>query len=296
MSDIRDCDHIQHADILALNFIRRDAPYVFRRHFRTGLRSRIIEVLETDAVARETEGVMVDGVRCFPRARPTKMLRIFRTRFADLEQGLRETRRLKRVERWLAPMFVAASQEFYVDYCCGGRRQILLCGLQDHVHGAALDPWQASRAGYLEQLYRRLVDETGTRMKAASFQKRFRASLEAFVAAVRGLMDRERVLPDLAGVRNLVVDADSRLRLVDINNIQDLALGDAVALDDKGYPVLDKSIEALDLLAFHFLGRRDLRDDGLIGCFFTPERRTQVEAVARRFAPPGSMEKFGSRS
>ena len=287
MADIRDCDRIQHADILALNFIRGDAPWVFRRHFRTGLRSRIIEVLDPEAVARETAGLMVDGVRCFPRARPVKMLLIFRTRFADLAQGLHETRRLKRIERWLAPEFLAASEDFYVDYRCGGRRQILLCGLQDYVHGVALDPWQATGPGYLEQLHRQFVDETGSRMGVTLFQERLRDNLDGFVSAVRNLMEQEQILPDLAGVRNLVVDANVRLRLVDINNIQDLDFGDAVVLDDKGYPVLDKSLEALDLLAFHLLDRRDLRCDEALGRFFTPDRRVRVEAAARRFDPPG---------
>lgn len=287
MPDIRDQDRIQHTDILRLNFIRSDAPFVFRRHFRTGLRSRIIEVLEADAVARETRGVMVDGVRCFPRARPVKMLRIFRTRFVDLAQGLHETRRLRRIERWLAPEFLAASQEFYVDYRRGGRRQILLCGLQDYVHGVALDPWQASCPGYLGSLHRQLEEETGARMGEARFKERLLENLDGFVSAVRNLMEQEKILPDLAGVRNLVVDADVRLRLVDINNIQDLDFGDAVVLDDKGYPVLDKSLEALDLLAFHVLGRRDLRRDKGLGRFFTPDRRVRVEAAACRFAPPG---------
>lgn len=286
MPDIRDCDRIQHADILALNFIRGDAPYVFRRHFRTGLRSRIIEVLEADAVGRETRGVPMNGVRCFPRARPVKMLRIFRTRFENLDQGLCETRRLKRVEHWLAPAFVAVSEEFYVDYCRDGRRQILLCGLQDYIHGTALDPWQAVCPGYLERLHHQFTAEIGARMELARFEEGLRENLDAFVAAVRNLMERENILPDLAGVRNLVVDADTRLRLVDINNIQDLDCGDTLVLDDKRYPVLDKSIEALDLLAFHLLGRRDLRDDALLARFFTPARRSQVEAAARRFAPP----------
>jgi hypothetical protein len=286
MSDIRDCDRIQDADILALNFIRGDAPYTFRRHFRTGLRSRIVEVLDAGAVARETRGVMVDGVRCFPRARPLKMLRIFRSRFVDLDQGLRETRRLKRVERWLAPAFVAASEEFYVDYRCGGRRQILLCGLQDYVHGTTLDPWQAVAPGYLERLHREFVDETGVRTMLAPFRQRIRETVDAFVTALRTLMERENILPDLAGVRNLVVDTDIRLRLVDINNIQDLEVGDAIVLDDKGYPVLDKSIEALDLLAFHLAGRGDLREDAFLAPFLTPHRRARVEALARRFTPP----------
>jgi hypothetical protein len=51
--DIRDRETLQHGDIVSLNFIRADCPYVFRRHFRCGLRSHILEVLDPEAVRRE---------------------------------------------------------------------------------------------------------------------------------------------------------------------------------------------------------------------------------------------------
>jgi hypothetical protein len=282
-TDIRDLDRIEHADILALNFIRSDAPYVFRRHFRNGLRSRIIEVLEPQAVALECRGTIVDGVRCFPRARPVKMLRIFRTRFADLDQALGETRRLKAVEAHLAPGFIAASSEFYVDYRCGRRRQILLCGLQDYIHGVALDPWQAGCRQYLTGLQRRLVDETGEALPPEAFGRRLLEELDAFVTRVQRLMHGTGLVPDLAGTRNLLVTGDGRLHLVDINNIHPLNFGETVPLDDKGYPVMDKSIEALDLLARHLLRRDELRQTAAWRIFFTAERRSRVRAAEGRF-------------
>ncbi len=281
--DIRDCDRIEHGDILALNFIRADAPYVFRRHFRTGLRSRIIEVLDPAAAALERGGVLVDGVRCFPRARPVKMLRIFRTRFADLDRASEETRRLKIVERYLAPDLMAASSEFFVHYRIGGRLQILLCGLQDYVHGVALDPWLVGYPGYLRQLHGRLEDETGAIVPPERFLPRLSASLERFVTQIRQMMDHDRLIPDLAGARNLIVAGDGTLRLVDINNLSRLSFGRPIPLDDKGYPVMDKSIEALELLARHLLGKDELRSDTAFGVFFTPSRQSRVRAAEARF-------------
>jgi len=45
IEDVRDKPSLSEADVLALNFIRRPARYVFRRHYRVGLRSHIMEVL-----------------------------------------------------------------------------------------------------------------------------------------------------------------------------------------------------------------------------------------------------------
>ena len=44
--DIRDRPTIDHDDVIALNFIRSSPSCVFRRHFRQGLRSHIMEILD----------------------------------------------------------------------------------------------------------------------------------------------------------------------------------------------------------------------------------------------------------
>ncbi|MBU0734796.1 MAG: hypothetical protein KKG10_11670, partial [Proteobacteria bacterium] len=86
-----------------------------------GLRSHIMEVLRSADVARETEGVIREGTRWFPRARPLKMLRIFRTRFDSLRNAEEELRRVKIVETYLTPAHVARSNEFLVDYLLQGK-------------------------------------------------------------------------------------------------------------------------------------------------------------------------------
>ncbi len=55
--DIRDRGTITHEDVLSLNFIREPSPYYFRGHFREGLRSRIIQVLDPRDVRVETHGL-----------------------------------------------------------------------------------------------------------------------------------------------------------------------------------------------------------------------------------------------
>ena len=81
MTDIRDIPNPGHEAIVDLNFIRSRPTFVFRRHFRSGMRSLIMEVLDPAQVQKESQGVVCDGIRCFPRADPRFMLRLFRKRF-----------------------------------------------------------------------------------------------------------------------------------------------------------------------------------------------------------------------
>jgi hypothetical protein len=78
LQDIRDKAFITHHDVAGLNFIKADGPYVFKRHFRQGLRSHILEVLKRDDVSRARAGTIVDGLRWFPQAKPAWIFRIFR--------------------------------------------------------------------------------------------------------------------------------------------------------------------------------------------------------------------------
>ena len=80
-TDVREKPQLGHDDVLRLNFINPRARYHFRRHYRVGLRSHIMEVLSPEDLDHETNGVLGKGVRWFPKATPLKMLRIFRTRF-----------------------------------------------------------------------------------------------------------------------------------------------------------------------------------------------------------------------
>ena len=53
--DVRDKPYLTQEDLLKLNFIREPSAYIYRRHYRQGLRSHILEVLTTEDVEQETE-------------------------------------------------------------------------------------------------------------------------------------------------------------------------------------------------------------------------------------------------
>ncbi len=273
--DIRDKTFLAHGDVAGLNFIRRSPPYVFRRHFRSGLRSHILELLEPEDVRREKEGTVVDGVRWFPRAVPRKMLRIFRSRFASREQALGEIRRVKLAEAHLGSEFVARSEEFLVAYDSPRGPDVVLCGLQEYVHGEPLDPWRPFPASPAAG---RLPPE-----KDACAERRMREAADAFITAVKAMIRQAGLIPDLAGTRNLIVTPSGGLKLVDINNISGITFGADICMDDKGYPVCDKSVEALFLLETRLVGRAPDPADEVYAYFLTPGRLRRVAEIDRRF-------------
>jgi hypothetical protein len=255
--DIREKPSIRHEDVVALNFIRATGPFYFRRHFRQGLRSHIMEILTSSDVALENSGTLVDGIRAFPRARPTRMLRIFRTRLETLESAMEEIARVNLVARYLGPGFIAASSEFVVDYHGPGGTSIMLCGLQVYVPGEILDPWTLlDPAQLLPALYGSLY---GSPALSAAHRSAWiaaeREKAACFVRAIKQMIAEVRIVPDLAGAGNLVVPATGEIKLVDINNISRVVFDANIRLDDKGYPVGDKSIEALSLIEEKLLGR-----------------------------------------
>jgi len=285
--DVRDKPSLTEPDVLALNFIRRPAPYLFRRHYRAGLRSHIMEVLRPEDVSRETQGTAVNGITRFPRARPLRMLRIFRTRFRSLEEAEAEVRRVKVIEAYLAPDHVARSEEFLVDYVRDGLSEILLCGLQEFVEGEVLDPWspldRSSLCALFHQMARGSADEPGERVEGWLLQVRSRA--EALTGIIKRMIMETRHVPDLAGVGNLLVTATGTIKLVDINNISRVSFRPGIDLDDRGYPVCDKSIEALWLLEQNLFRDSPWERDPSYREFLTPERMREVEMLVKRFRP-----------
>jgi hypothetical protein len=290
--DVRDKPSLSEADVLALNFIRRPARYFFRRHYRAGLRSHIMEVLRPEDVSRETQGAAVNGITRFPRARPLRMLRIFRTRFGSLEEAKAEVQRVKVIEAYLAPDHVARSEEFLVDYVRDGQREILLCGLQEFVEGEVLDPWspldRSSLCALFHQMDQGSVEESGGRIEGWLLQVRTRA--EAFTGTIKRMIMETRHVPDLAGVGNLLVTATGTIKLVDINNISHVTFRPAIDLDDRGYPVCDKSIEALWLLERNLLADSPWEEDPIYREYLIPERMKEVEVLVKRFRPGPLLE------
>jgi hypothetical protein len=283
--DIRDKPFIDHQDILRLNFIRDPGPYVFRRYPRHGLRSHILEVLDPHELERERTGIVIEGIRWFPRARPLKMLRIFRTGFPDLGEALEEIGRVKIVERYLAPEYLATSNEFLVDYQSGDGHSLILCGLQEYVEGEVLDPWRHLDARHLAELLRRMNAGPygGPERDLEARVRRVQKRAEGFVGRIKKMILETHYVPDLAGVQNLLLTPRGGIKLVDINNISEVRFGRPIDTDDKGYPICDKSIEALALLEEKLLARPIDREETLYRIYLDPQRVKAVAAIQEAF-------------
>ena len=115
LNDIRDKGTITHEDVLGLNFIRKPSPYYYRGHFREGLRSRIIQVLNPDHVRAETRGYMRDGIKHYPMARPLWMLRIFCQPISALKDITDEIVNYQIIQKHLPAAFYASTSEFLAD-------------------------------------------------------------------------------------------------------------------------------------------------------------------------------------
>ncbi len=288
LSDIRDKLRLNHSDILELNFIRSPGRFVFRRHYRVGLRSHIMAVLRPEDVKREKGGIVRDGVRWFPKATPVKMLRVFRTRFDRSKDAMPELKRVKVVEKYLAPEYMAMSNEFLVDYRIHGKYETLLCGLQEYVEGEILDPWALLERHSLWALFCRMADreEHRTRLKQDQIEKwteTVRSKAEKALAQIRNMIREACLIPDLAGVGNLVLTPSGGIKLVDINNISQVSCEADISCDDKGYPVCDKSVEALSLLEQKLLGRSVDKTDPVYGVFLDTGRMKEVQVFEKVF-------------
>jgi hypothetical protein len=284
--DPRDKPDLNHDDILSLNFIKDAGTFLFRRHYRSGLRSHIMEMVRRSDVEAERKGIPADGIRIFPKARPRKMLRIFKTRFRDLRAAQEEIRRVKIVERFLAPEYMALSSEFLVELRDGDKKELLLCGVQEYVAGEVLDPWGAMGRDHILSLYGRMCGDSASGFRV----ERGRLWLEdmmdkaqEFVSRMKTMIIDSGHVPDLAGVGNLILAPSGHIRLVDINNISTVRFGSSIPLDDRGYPVCDKSIEALFLIEQGLLGQSLDTSDPIYMHFLGSERRRKVSAQEYKF-------------
>jgi hypothetical protein len=280
--DPRDKLSLTHEDVVALNFVRAPGIYVYRRHFRAGLRSHIMQVLLREEVDREKTGVLADGVRRFPKARPLKMLRIFRTRFRNLREAEEELYRFKIIETYLAPLHMARSNEFLVDFTGRDQRELLLCGLQEYMEGETINPWNRLDDKELASLKERMSD-----LESPESQKEWIANVrgraEGLVQRLKELISKAGYVPDLAGSGNLILTPSGLIKLVDINNISRISFGSSIPLDDRGYPVCDKSVEALSMLERNLVGRPLDPEEEVYKVFLAPARMEKVLALERQF-------------
>jgi hypothetical protein len=283
--DIREKSSISHTDVTALNFVRSSTPYVFRRHFRQGLRSHIMEILDPSDVEVERTGKLIGGVRWFPKATPCRMFRIFRARLKTLENAIFEIERVKIVERYLAPGFMARSTECIVSYSAPEGGDLMLCGFQEYVAGEILNPWTIlGAADLLPTLYEAFrCENRALALSKDQWIETVRQMGSRFIEKIKRMISESGHIPDLAGAGNLIITADGGIRLVDINNISRVVFDSTISLDEKGYPVGDKSVEALSLIEEKILGRPVDMNEELYQRFLDPRRRKVVRAKEKLF-------------
>ena len=285
--DPRDKLSLTHDDVVSLNFIRAPGIYVYRRHFRAGLRSHIMQVLLREEVEKERTGVLREGIHRFPKARPLKMLRIFRTRFKTLGEAEEELARFKIIETYLAPLYVARSNEFLVDFTGTGKKEPLLCGLQEYMQGEMINPWNRLNDEELASLRQRMHDPEDLESEK-EWIAGVRTHAERFVLQLKKLIHKAGYVPDLAGSGNLILTPSGLIKLVDINNISRVSFDSSIPLDDRRYPVCDKSVEALSMLEKNLAGRPLDPEDEIYKLFLAPGRMETVRRLESEFhrAPP----------
>ncbi|MCP3940405.1 MAG: hypothetical protein GY710_02850 [Desulfobacteraceae bacterium] len=280
-NDIRDQAHLSGKEVKKLNFIKDSKNLVFRKYYRSGLRSHIFEVLRAGDVIKETKGEIIDGIRMFPRAKPIKMFRILRNRFKNKEAVFLEIKKYKTLLRFLGPELIALSEEFMTDYTDSGKNQIVLCGLQEYVEGQILDPWRLFGNNYLTNLFQSMPPENT--LHGQSPIDKAKKKIASFVKRIRQMIDQTGYIPDLAGIGNLILTPRGDLKLVDINNIVAINMDDHIPLDDKGYPSCDVSIEVLHILEHDILGQQISRKDPLYRFFLSPDRKKRVKTIENKF-------------
>lgn len=278
--DIRDRPYLSGKEVKKLNFIRRTDRFVFRKYYRSGLRSHIFEVLATEDVEKETSGVKVDGVLTFPRAKPLKMFRILRHRFDDINAVFSEIQKYNMLLKWLGSELMATSEEFIVDYNETGESQIVLCGLQEYVGGDILDPWRLFDRDCLKDLFK---TKGFTEEQIDTCFNQVLNNIRIFVRRIRIMIKDTGFIPDLAGNGNLIVTPQGCLKLVDINNIVRIQPDHIILIDDKGYPSCDVSVEVLSIFETIAQGKPVSLEDPLYRHFLEPGRKRMVKQLERDF-------------
>lgn len=279
INDIRDQAHLSGEAVRQLNFIKASDIYEFRKYYRSGLRSHIFEVLLKTDVEKENAGILEDGIRIFPRAVPKKMFRIFRSRFSSKEEIFREIQHYNILLTYLGDGFIARSEEFITDYRVGETSGILLCGLQEYVAGEILDPWRLNSTLSIRALLETMPG-TGSNDRLL---KTALDNIRTFTTGIRQLIADTGIIPDLAGVGNLILTPAAGICLVDINNIVPLKPDDTIHLDDKGYPACDVSVQVLFILEKELLGIPGDDADPLHRIFLNPERKARVKKIEQAF-------------
>ena len=172
-----------------------------------------------------------------------------------------------------------------MDYIRQGKRELILCGLQEYVKGAALEPWSHLGKDQMALLLYDMVFEkvNDPVMETDRWIHIMREKAENFIGKIKQMIMETNHVPDLAGVGNLFLTRAGDIKLVDINNISMVSYDPIIHLDDRGYPVCDKSIEALSLLEQKLLGNPLQSNDIIYKTFLDPIRMKEVQAIDKEF-------------
>jgi hypothetical protein len=244
-----------------------------------------MEVLDPEDVKHETKGVVVEGLKRYPTAEPLKMFRIYRAHFDSLKDAIQELERVRLLGNFLAPDHVAMSEEFLVTYARHGRHDIILCGIQDYVEGEALNPWSPLNKDHLVSLLSTMGFNKDEDVATYTDKWIHHVCEHArnFIGKAKQMIREANHVPDLAGAGNLLLTRSGEIKLVDINNISQVSFDPIVKVDDRGYPVCDKSIQALSLLEQKLLGRPPGKTNSIYKTFLNPERMKEVKAKEESF-------------
>ena len=104
-----------------------------------------------------------------------------------------------------------------------------------------------------------------------------------FVGRVRKMIAETGHIPDLAGDGNMLLTDNGLIKLVDINNISRVTFDRTVGVDEKGYPVCDKSVEALSQLQLKMASQPIDPADRLYRTYLDPARMAAVQDIEREF-------------
>ena len=113
--------------------------------------------------------------------------------------------------------------------------------------------------------------------------QRVRETTARFVDSAKKMILEANIVPDFAGVANLLVTPAGNIKLVDINNISPVTFEKTIRLDNKRYPVCDKSVEAISMLEQNLLERPIDRSEKIYKTFLEPQRMKDVVDLEEKF-------------
>jgi hypothetical protein len=241
--------------------------------------------LHPDDVLAETQGVYLEGILQFPQAQPSRILRIYKNRFTSLGSAIQSIKDIKTLERYLGDTNCARSFEFLVSYKNENGYDWMLGGIQEYIQGMVLDPWgfidSETLGEYCLKVGLEIDDSLLPDQKILA--QRVRRKTENFISKVKTMIEKSQLMPDLAGAGNLILTPQGDIKLVDNNNITPVSYSSQISVDDFGYPVTDKSVEALSFLETKVLGRQLDLNTKLYRTYLDNQRMLEVKDLESAF-------------